>query len=595
MEDIIIENIHSVCRTCLQEFGEKSSPLGEKYSLHDSEDLEKLLMACTAMAYEDEVELPEFICYSCYEKLQSFYDFCCKSAESLFILTHILKESNRDPLVQASYRGREIKPENRDTCVEMSELCEVISPTRRRRKLQSCLENTVHNFRYSQVLQIPEEPTESPKVIKKDITENFDEVEIDISDIKLNAKEFLSIASYSRNYDDSLEYLEICRESPDLQSDEGRLTDIVISEQSQDKEYNTNCEKFSDDHSDTSAKLSTNERSKSGKNIKRKASHKKKKPTKSKKFSEAKSVKQSQIGIGGGAAKFQCEQCPRRCVTSENLEAHLRTHQGLKPFLCKDCGRSFNNGNHFRRHVRDVHGPRPVELTFICPVEGCGKFFNREASCKMHYRLKHNPAIANRKPKSLVCEDCGKTFPTNSKLIEHRYKHLPMEQYPHKCDECGKRYKNRRTFRDHQLRHAGIKNFICPHCGVRKTTKNELHTHINYHTKERQWPCSKCASVFNNSGNLRLHDRIVHLRLRPYMCSYCDKSFGKQATWKHHEMRHTGEKPYGCDMCGKRFIQSVALRAHMRSHNGENSTKSIKQPIKETPVAFLEGIVDSEI
>lgn len=69
-----------------------------------------------------------------------------------------------------------------------------------------------------------------------------------------------------------------------------------------------------------------------------------------------------------------------------------------------------------------------------------------------------------------------------------------------------------------------------------------------------------------SSENINRHERIVHRGYKPYVCTYCQRSFSKAETLKHHTMIHTGEKPHACTLCDKRFIQIVALRAHMKVH-----------------------------
>lgn len=69
------------------------------------------------------------------------------------------------------------------------------------------------------------------------------------------------------------------------------------------------------------------------------------------------------------------------------------------------------------------------------------------------------------------------------------------------------------------------------------------------------------------SGNRGRHIKIVHGGIKAYQCTYCDRSFGKAETLKHHIMTHTGEKPHMCHVCDKRFIQAIALQTHMKTHS----------------------------
>ncbi|XP_011179001.1 zinc finger protein 14 [Zeugodacus cucurbitae] len=596
MREITHENMQSFCRTCLDELGDKSSLLGEKFSVDEHEDIEKLLVLCNSTTTADCDDLPQYICYKCHKKLQFFNDFRDKIMQSHLILKNIIREhedtsrTTEDEILLDSGQGSE---DQQDNSVEISDI-EVFHgytySTRSREKLQNCIENTV-----VKILQDPGGAHNVSKDLKEEIFDEVaEEIEIDISDIKMNENN-------SSDDEDTLDDFEFSRATNDEQNVD-RLQHVDISIQTTDVQ-NSECEeeysKSSSGNEECTQKFCTRGNTNRTKIINPKVTPQKKpkKLARGGNNSLRKSpAKQSRSSFS--EVKFQCEQCPRRCVTWENYEAHLRTHQGLKPYSCNECDRSFNRAAHFRAHVREVHGP--VTLQYICSFEGCGKIFKRENTYKNHYRLKHTvmPYEA-REPKTYVCEDCGRTFKSVTTLKEHRYKHAPEEDYPFKCEECGKRYRSKRTYKDHQLRHSGIKNYICTYCGMKKTTQNELRAHINYHTKEKQWPCPKCPSVFNSSGNLGMHDRIVHKGIRPFTCRFCDLSFGKQDTLKHHEMRHTGEKPHGCELCGKRFIQIVALRAHMKTHNRGLTRKPIVSSVAEQPFETIEEsaieVVDSDL
>lgn len=75
---------------------------------------------------------------------------------------------------------------------------------------------------------------------------------------------------------------------------------------------------------------------------------------------------------------------------------------------------------------------------------------------------------------------------------------------PYSCSICPKKYTTKHKLKEHTMRHdgkwkpfeivtkincriAGVKNHICPFCGLRKTTPYELKVHINYHTRYIYW------------------------------------------------------------------------------------------------------------
>ncbi|XP_067641594.1 zinc finger protein 391-like [Eurosta solidaginis] len=525
MGEITPQNMHTFCRTCLKK-------PKEKFSIWECEIFEVLATSFTCEPIEKDDKFPKFVCSKCYKKLRSFSEFRAKSLNSHGILASIAAQLN----CCGNQKGRDSNQES-DKPLKNSATVSAVS-----------------------VL-----PEFSVKGAKNDYETIFcgniepkEEHEINVINI---APSYFHENSPDSDDTDSVDRLEVDNKDANTQNEDDRLPNLSVSIHTPNSEDESNGAGLDEKPKKVLVKRTRKIKSE-------KLRHEN--------ATESNKQKQMIKNVGDGGPRYQCDQCPRRCVTKENYEAHLRTHQGLKPFLCKECGRSYNRADHWREHVREIHATAKQE--FKCSIEGCDKVFSRESSYRAHYRIKHKPYI-NREPQHYVCEDCGNRYKNITTFKEHRYKHAPIEEYPFGCDECGKKFRSKRRLQEHQWRHTGIKNFVCPHCGMKKATKNELRTHINYHTKERQWPCTKCTSVFNSSANLGMHDRVVHKGIRRFACRYCDLSFGKPDTLKHHEMRHTGEKPHGCEICGKRFIQVVALRTHMKVHSKGSAHRTSKASV----------------
>lgn len=55
--------------------------------------------------------------------------------------------------------------------------------------------------------------------------------------------------------------------------------------------------------------------------------------------------------------------------------------------------------------------------------------------------------------------------------------------------------------------------------------------------------CPICGRVLrgSNKRNLQRHINLVHLKLKPYHCKHCGRSFGLKAYLKAHILTHTSE------------------------------------------------------
>ena len=84
---------------------------------------------------------------------------------------------------------------------------------------------------------------------------------------------------------------------------------------------------------------------------------------------------------------------------------------------------------------------------------------------------------------------------------------------------------------------------------------------------------SSCNKTFKNIFSRRIHERSVHLDIKPFQCQICSSRFTQKSDLKKHYYIHSGEKPYLCLTCKKTFSQSSNLYRHIK-------TRHKIQPIK---------------
>ena len=261
---------------------------------------------------------------------------------------------------------------------------------------------------------------------------------------------------------------------------------------------------------------------------------------------------------------IECHICHQKFKKTKNYEEHMKYHNDKLPFQCEveNCKRGFTTAYGLRLHVEHCHDETVEKIP--CTQEGCDMKFTRRRILNWHLKRVHNIAKEDV-PKSYPCTECEKVFKCPMALKKHMFKHTGQE-LPFPCNICGKRFVINSALKDHLMRHAGIKNYVCPYCGVGKTTRQEWNTHIATHNTEKKFKCHLCPHASHNKQNLRMHVRVVHEKIKDYACQYCGKQFGKSNACKMHEMTHTGEKRCECKVCGKRFLYPKGLTKHLKTH-----------------------------
>lgn len=250
-----------------------------------------------------------------------------------------------------------------------------------------------------------------------------------------------------------------------------------------------------------------------------------------------------------GPPSYTCEVCQKVVLTRGNLQIHMRTHTGERPFKCDLCEKAYHAKRYLQWHIQTAHNKEDIVMS---QCEKCGKVLKNIHSLKLHMKVVHI------KSHNEYCEFCGKGFSSLSGLNRHKMfthdkgKHPANRNAKVRCsvEGCGRVYRGKTSLIYHQkTRHS-----ICP-----------PNVPLSY-------TCEVCQKVLLAHANLVIHMR-KHTGERPFKCEICERTFIAKKYLKEHYVVHTKEKRFVCNFCDKKFAQGSTLSVHVKKCHPEHSKK----------------------
>lgn len=321
---------------------------------------------------------------------------------------------------------------------------------------------------------------------------------------------------------------------------------------------------------------------------------------------------------------LKSQKCPFCCKAfSKNfdLQQHIRSHTGEKPFQCVICGRGFAQKSNVKKHMQthkvwpdglahtlpapilsdgsqsSVDEPNPKEdgPGTEKPQAGSGDvlLLDNSYSCpfctfvgKSYFELKsHLKHHKQEKVFKCIVGKCGEMFTDLESFLGHAKSHENNMMY--RCPHCPKTLPSLYDLNIHQLTHtlcvtsdnssisvtigsngsSGRKPHArihqCSHCLNRYATPEALAHHQA--TCSHNYPCPVCQKVFPCERYLRRH-LLIHRSSAPHVCSVCHKGFKTDHYLKVHAVVHSKEKPFLCSQCGATFNRQDKLKRHYLVH-----------------------------
>uniref|UniRef100_A0AAY4AWZ1 C2H2-type domain-containing protein n=1 Tax=Denticeps clupeoides TaxID=299321 RepID=A0AAY4AWZ1_9TELE len=320
--------------------------------------------------------------------------------------------------------------------------------------------------------------------------------------------------------------------------------------------------------------------------------------------------------------KLICNFCDKVFSKNFDLQQHIRSHTGEKPFQCIVCGRAFAQKSNVKKHMQ-THKVWPsglcstvsqLPITFkVLPLckngnqehlqeqgqevplskapsphtaprtsqnkskqvplndssyqcQFCSNKFNSYFQLKSHMTQHKNEQVYK-----CVVKTCCQTFQKLDSFLEHIRSH--QEHLTYHCHQCSKVFLSLFELGVHQYSHSFCPEqnthkehsfYRCMKCQNRYSTQEALEQHLL--TVSHNFPCPHCQKVFPCEKYFRRH-LPTHGVGGKFKCLICKKFFKTEHYLKLHSRIHSGEKPYKCVVCEATFNRKDKVKRHMLVHD----------------------------
>uniref|UniRef100_A0A8D0AW28 Zinc finger protein 341 n=1 Tax=Sander lucioperca TaxID=283035 RepID=A0A8D0AW28_SANLU len=324
--------------------------------------------------------------------------------------------------------------------------------------------------------------------------------------------------------------------------------------------------------------------------------------------------------LKGKVPKLKCNFCDKIFSKNFDLQQHIRSHTGEKPFQCIVCGRAFAQKSNVKKHMQ-THKVWPMGVAStvsrlpitvkVVPVSsneadpegsrgeaeqnGLPQLqSNQDQQCqapsqqivvidrsyqcqfcaskfKTYFQLKsHMTQHKGEQVYKCVLKSCSQTFQKLDQFLEHIRTH--QEQLTYRCHLCNKVFPSLFELGVHQYSHCFCPQqsthkettiYRCVKCQSRYSTQEALEQHLL--TATHNFPCPHCQKVFPCERYFRRHLPTHGVGGR-FKCQICKKAFKTEHYLKLHTRIHSGEKPYKCSLCEATFNRKDKVKRHMLIH-----------------------------